>query len=61
MEKRQYLLLIVLTVISGHLGGAVSNWVFMARTAVAQDEIERKNVITAERIELVCAIATEYF
>ena len=35
--RRQYLLLVVLTVVAGLIGGAVSNWLFVARIAEAQE------------------------
>ena len=40
MKRRQYLLLVVLTVIAGLIGGAVSNWLFVARTAQLEGEEE---------------------
>ena len=68
MNRRQYLLLVALTVVAGLIGGAVSNRMFMARTAVAQNNavpIEEKlkeavkelllykKVISAEGFRLV--------
>lgn len=37
MRRRQYLLLVVLTIVAGLVGGAVSSWVLMARIAVAEE------------------------
>ena len=37
MKRKQHLLLIVLTIVAGLIGGAVSNYLFMARAAVAQE------------------------
>ena len=53
MKRRQYLLLITLTVIAGLIGGAVSNWLFMARTAEAQETKNHEKVVIAEEFRLV--------
>ncbi len=60
MRRRKYLLLVVLTVIAGLIGGAVSNWLFVVRTAGAQEkralEVEfeqSKKVVVAEEFRLV--------
>lgn len=37
MKKRQYALLVALTIISGFIGGAISNRAFVARPANAQE------------------------
>ena len=50
MKRKQYLLLVVLTVVAGLIGGAVSNWILMARAAVAQ---EVPTVIKAKQFRLV--------
>lgn len=52
MRRSQYLLIVTLTVISGLVGGAASNWLFMERTVVAQEEKHNK-VIIAEEFRLV--------
>lgn len=49
MNRKQYLLLVALTVVSGLIGGAVSNRVFMARSAVAQSN----NVLEVEMLRIV--------
>lgn len=66
MKKRQYLLLVVLTIVAGLVGGAVSDWVFVARTAEAAKKVSQfegmipasqdtthHKVITAEEFRLV--------
>ena len=35
--KKKYLLFIILTIVSGLVGGAISNYLFMARPAIAQE------------------------
>jgi len=37
MKRRNYLIFIALTIVSGLVGGAISNYLFMARPAVAQE------------------------
>lgn len=37
MKRKKYLLFIILTIVSGLVGGAVSNYVFMARPAIAEE------------------------
>ena len=37
MKRKKYLLFIILTIVSGLVGGAISNYLFMARPAVAQE------------------------
>ena len=37
MRRRQYLLLLALTVVAGLIGGALSNWLFVVRTVGAQE------------------------
>ena len=53
MKRKQYLLLVVLTVVAGLIGGAVSNYVLMAGEAVAQETKQHEKVITAEEFRLV--------
>ena len=53
MKRRQYLLLVALTVVTGLIGGAVSNWLFMARTAEAQETKKHEKVVKAEAFLLV--------
>ncbi|MCD6600120.1 MAG: hypothetical protein J7L19_06090 [Dehalococcoidia bacterium] len=53
MKRRQYLLLVGLTIIAGLVGGAVSNQVFMARPALAQGKKQYEKVITAEQFLVV--------
>ena len=53
MKRRQYLLLITLTVVAGLIGGAVSNWLFVARTAEAQETKKHEKVVIAEQFRLV--------
>jgi hypothetical protein len=50
MKVRQYLLIVVLTIVSGLVGGAVSNRVFMATAANAQetDKITVDTLVTKE-------------
>lgn len=53
MRRRQFLLLMVLTVAAGLVGGAVSNWILMARTAEAQETKKHEKVVIAEEFRLV--------
>jgi hypothetical protein len=53
MRRREVLLIIALTVVAGVVGGALSNRVFMARTAAAQEAEQQRKVITAEEFRLV--------
>ena len=53
MKRRQYLLLLALTVVAGLIGGAVSNWLFMARTAEVQETKKHEKVVRAEEFRLV--------
>ncbi len=52
MNRKQYLLLVALTVLAGLIGGAVSNWVFMARSAVAEGVPTAEEVVLAKRFIL---------
>ena len=52
MKRSQYLFIVILTVVSGLVGGAASNWLFMERTLLAQEERHDK-VIVAEEFQLV--------
>jgi len=36
LKRKRYLLFIILTIVSGLAGGAISNYLFMGKTAVAQ-------------------------
>ena len=70
MKRRQYLLLVVLTVIAGLIGGAVSNWLFVARAAgvqetsvAAQDGQEAdlpKEIVGKDGAEMVLIPAGEF-
>ncbi len=53
MKRKQYLLLVALTVVAGLIGGAVSNCVFVTRSAIAQETEYHKKVVTAEEFRLV--------
>lgn len=53
MKRRQYLLLVVLTVVAGVIGGAVSNRLFMARAAVAQEVPTVEEVVIAKKFMLL--------
>ena len=53
MRRREVLLLVALTVVAGLVGGALSNRVFMARIATAQEAEQQRKVITAEEFRLV--------
>ena len=53
MKRRQYLLLVVLAVVAGLIGGAVSNRLFVARTAEAQGTKQHERVVIAEEFRLV--------
>ena len=44
MKRREYLLLVALTVVAGLVGGAASNRMFMARTATAQEPVKGRNI-----------------
>ena len=48
MKKRQYLLIVVLTIVSGLVGGAVSNRLFVAKTVVAQGVPTDKEIVLAK-------------
>ena len=70
MKRRQYLLLVVLTVVAGLIGGAVSNWLFVARAAgvqetsvAAQDGQEAdlpKEIVGKDGAEMVLIPAGEF-
>lgn len=45
MNRRQYLLLVVLTVVAGLVGGAVSNRVFVAKIALAQEDTQEDKAV----------------
>ena len=56
MKRKQYLLLVVLTIVSGLVGGAVSNWLLMPKMAVADEKqpiMSGDKVITANAFHLV--------
>ena len=53
MRRRQYLLLVILTAISGVIGGVVSGWLFIALPVYAQGEEQNEKVIKAEEIQFV--------
>ena len=53
MSKRQYLLLIAVTVIAGLIGGGLSGKVLAPRRAIAQITQDHERVITAEQFQLV--------
>jgi hypothetical protein len=53
MKRRQYLLLLALTVVAGLVGGALSNRAFTAKTAIAQETEQHRKVITAEEFRLL--------
>ena len=55
VERKNYLLFIALTIVSGLVGGAISNYVFMARPAVAQEvtqEVTKFQNIEANSIKV---------
>ena len=49
MKREQYVLLVALTVVAGLIGGAVSNWVLMAKSAVAEDA-QKTDIIEARMV-----------
>ena len=53
MKRRQYLLLVALTVIAGLIGGAVSSWILMAKTAGVQETQKHEKVVTAEEFRVI--------
>ncbi len=53
MKRKQYLFLIAITVVAGLIGGAMSNLLFMARSAVAQNTKQHEKLVMAEGFRLV--------
>jgi len=53
MKRKQYSLLVALTLLAGLVGGAMSNRVFMAEIAAAQETKQHEEVIIAEEFRLV--------
>lgn len=53
MNKRQFLILTVLVIVSGFFGGALSNWVFKINTAIAQEKDPSKEIISAGEFRIV--------
>lgn len=53
MNRKQYALLIILAVLAGLVGGAVSSWIFMDEPVFAQKTQQHQKVITAEELRLV--------
>ena len=55
MNRRQYLLIVALTVVAGLIGGAVSNYVFMASEAVADDKQGLEYISAVAKTEVAIA------
>jgi hypothetical protein len=51
MNNRKYLLLVALIIVSGLIGGAVSNWIFMARTAITRETLSDKDILNAFEVQ----------
>jgi hypothetical protein len=52
MSKRFSILLIVLTIVSGLIGGAITGRIWMPKVAIAQDATQNK-VLTVEKLRIV--------
>jgi len=55
MKQRAYIFLIIATVISGILGGAIAGWFFMSRNATAEELNQYYEGIATERLLLIDA------
>lgn len=53
MKRRDYFLMIVLTLIAGLLGGALFNWIMVDKTAYAQGAFPHEKMLEAEELRLV--------
>lgn len=53
MSKKQYFLLAVLVVISGLIGGGLSNWLFLEKSAFATKTAQSENFIVTEELRIV--------
>lgn len=53
MSKKQYCLLAILVVISGLIGGGLSNWLFLEKNAFATKTAQLENFITTEELRIV--------
>lgn len=53
MAKRQFALLVAVTIISGLIGGAVSGRIFMAKSAIAETAQGHEKLLIAEELQLV--------
>ena len=53
MDKKPFVLLVVVSILSGLVGGAVSPWIFTKEVVFAQNDLKHEKVITAETFRLV--------
>lgn len=51
--RKKYLLLVILTAVSGVIGGAVSNWLLTALPVYAQAKEQNERVIKVEGIQYI--------
>ena len=53
MKRRDYILLLAVSIISGLIGGVIANQVFNGKTAIAQENQESPALIQAQEFRLV--------
>ena len=53
MDRKEHILMLLLAMIAGVIGGAVSSWIFMDQTAFAQKTSQISKVIKAEAFHLI--------